>query len=141
MEFFLEKRTAFGRLRTWRSVRTELTREEEAVLRRKRAVFVFSTGRGSCLARARFERALLGLLRLVNFLSAQGKAALWTRNKASHLLQHFDGVTDIPKALPKHSANCEASREYQRKANISRVEIRNTFVHVECLGLGLCVLK
>lgn len=43
-------------------MRRELIREEEEVPRRKRVVFAFSTGRGSCFARARFERAFLGLL-------------------------------------------------------------------------------
>lgn len=38
------------------------TREEEEVPRRKSVVLGFSLGRGSCFARARFERAFLGLL-------------------------------------------------------------------------------
>ena len=43
-------------------MRSELTREEEDVPRRKRAVLMFSWGRGAFLARARAERAFFGLL-------------------------------------------------------------------------------
>lgn len=53
---------AKGRLRECRSVRSELTREEEEVPRRKSVVLGFSLGRGAFLARARAERAFFGLL-------------------------------------------------------------------------------
>lgn len=43
-------------------MRRSFIREEEEVPRRRRVAFVFSMGRGSVFARARFERAFLGLL-------------------------------------------------------------------------------
>ena len=56
------KRIANGRLRECRSVKRALIREDEVVLRRKRAVLEFSVGRGARLARMRAVRADLGLL-------------------------------------------------------------------------------
>ena len=41
-------------------------RSEEEVPRRRRVVLVFSTGRGSCLARARLERAFFGFLETIS---------------------------------------------------------------------------
>ncbi len=43
-------------------MRSVFIRSEEEVPRSRRVVFVFSMGRASCFARARFERAFLGLL-------------------------------------------------------------------------------
>ena len=62
MGFFLVNRMASGRLREWRSVRRELTREDEVVLLRNRAVFGSSLESGARLARIRAVRADLGLL-------------------------------------------------------------------------------
>ena len=62
MSFFFVKRIEWGRFRECRFVRRSFTREEEDVPRRRSVVFGFSTARGSCFARARLERAFLGLL-------------------------------------------------------------------------------
>ena len=62
MGFFLVKRIACGRLSVCRSVRRELVREELVVPLRKRVFLGFSLSRGARLARARADRAVLGLL-------------------------------------------------------------------------------
>lgn len=56
-----------------------LRSDEELVPLRKRVVLAFSCTRGSCLARARFERAFLGLLRL---LASKGRLKLPHEAKA-----------------------------------------------------------
>lgn len=43
-------------------MRRSLSNDDELVPLRKRVVLAFSCARGSCFARARFERAFLGLL-------------------------------------------------------------------------------
>ena len=67
ISFFFVNLTECGRLRECRSVIRSLTREEEEVPRSRRVVFGFSTIRGSCFARARFERAFLGLLKGISW--------------------------------------------------------------------------
>ena len=48
-------------------MRRSFSSDEELVPLRKRVVLAFSCTRGSCRARARFERAFLGLLHFFSF--------------------------------------------------------------------------
>ena len=60
--FFLVKRIEYGFLSECKSVTSELSKEDDVVDRRKRMFLGFSTRRGALLARARADRAFLGLL-------------------------------------------------------------------------------
>ena len=54
-------------------MRRSLSNDEELVPLSKRMVLAFSCTRGSCFARARFERAFLGLL---SFVSSEARSNL-----------------------------------------------------------------